>query len=155
MSRLWVALPFVLPSVFSCFVPSPSCSRCGNSFHLQPIHTGDDKKKISILYPISRAALTTSSNDDPSLGPPSSPVNDSNKNNQKVEFPPPQSAIDRFKRAATFWSTALPIVADYYGLISRIKMVRPPSFLFCRRLILSLIIAPLPHRRKSCWQENL
>ena len=39
-----------------------------------------------------------------------------------VEFPPPLSAFDRLQRAATFWSTALPIVAQYYGLISKIKL---------------------------------
>lgn len=37
-------------------------------------------------------------------------------------FPPPLSGVDRFKRAATFWSTALPIVASYYGLISSLKL---------------------------------
>ena len=39
-----------------------------------------------------------------------------------VEFPPPLSKVDRFKRATTFWSTALPIVASYYGLIGRLKL---------------------------------
>ena len=39
-----------------------------------------------------------------------------------VSFPPALSPVDRIKRAATFWSTALPIVADYYGLISQIKL---------------------------------
>jgi len=41
---------------------------------------------------------------------------------QKVEFPPPLSSLDRLTRAATFWSTALPIVANYYGLISRVRL---------------------------------
>lgn len=48
--------------------------------------------------------------------------NDDNNNEESFEFPPPLSAVDRLKRAATFWSTALPIVASYYGLISSIKM---------------------------------
>jgi hypothetical protein len=39
-----------------------------------------------------------------------------------VEFPPPLSQVDRLKRAATFWSTAIPIVANYYGLIGSIKL---------------------------------
>lgn len=39
-----------------------------------------------------------------------------------VEFPPPLTPVDRFKRAATFWSTAIPIVANYYGIIGKIKM---------------------------------
>jgi len=32
-----------------------------------------------------------------------------------VEFPPPLTKVDRLKRAATFWSAALPIVASYLG----------------------------------------
>eukprot|EP01083_Nonionella_stella_P250857 866189_1 len=32
-----------------------------------------------------------------------------------VDFPPPLSKIDRLKRAATFWSSALPIVLSYYS----------------------------------------
>jgi aarF domain-containing kinase len=39
-----------------------------------------------------------------------------------VEFPPPLTTAQRLQRAATFWSTAIPIVASYYGLISRIKL---------------------------------
>jgi hypothetical protein len=39
-----------------------------------------------------------------------------------VDFPPPLSTLDRMKRAATFWSTAIPIVANYYGLIGNIKL---------------------------------
>ena len=39
-----------------------------------------------------------------------------------VDFPPPLSAVDRLTRAATFWSTAIPIVANYYGLIGSIKL---------------------------------
>ena len=53
----------------------------------------------------------------------SSPLrSDNSKNINEVSFPPPISEVDRLKRAATFWSTALPIVASYYGLISRIKL---------------------------------
>jgi len=43
-------------------------------------------------------------------------------NNERVEFPPPLSKVDRLRRATTFWSTALPIVLSYYGLISRLKL---------------------------------
>lgn len=39
-----------------------------------------------------------------------------------VEFPPPLNPLDRFKRAATFWAGSVPIVADYYGLVGRIKL---------------------------------
>jgi hypothetical protein len=41
---------------------------------------------------------------------------------ESVEFPPPLSDIDRLKRAAKFWSTAIPIVANYYGLIGGLKL---------------------------------
>lgn len=49
-----------------------------------------------------------------------SQISDSNDDN--VEFPPPLSQIDRLQRAATFWSKALPIVANYYGLIGTLKL---------------------------------
>lgn len=47
-------------------------------------------------------------------------ANDDKK--EDFTFPPPLSPVDRLKRAATFWSMALPIVASYYGLISQIKL---------------------------------
>jgi hypothetical protein len=47
---------------------------------------------------------------------------DTNNNDCNVEFPPPLSTLDRMKRAATFWSTTIPIVANYYGLIGNIKL---------------------------------
>jgi hypothetical protein len=40
----------------------------------------------------------------------------------EIEFPPPLTPLQRLQRATTFWGTALPIVANYYGLISRIKL---------------------------------
>ena len=40
----------------------------------------------------------------------------------EIEFPAPLSKADRLKRAATFWSTALPIVASYYGKTAEIQM---------------------------------
>ena len=51
---------------------------------------------------------TTSENDDDSM--------------LDVEFPPPLSSWDRTKRAATFYSTAVPIIANYYGLIGNLKV---------------------------------
>lgn len=39
-----------------------------------------------------------------------------------VEFPPPLSPMDRTKRAATFYSTIVPIVANYFGLIGNLKV---------------------------------
>lgn len=39
-----------------------------------------------------------------------------------VEFPPPLSQLDRIQRSAIFWSKALPIVANYYGLIGSLKL---------------------------------
>ena len=41
---------------------------------------------------------------------------------EPVSFPPPLSQLDRLKRAAVFWSKAVPIVANYYGLIGSIKL---------------------------------
>lgn len=39
-----------------------------------------------------------------------------------VEFPPPLSTVERLKRAATFWSVAIPIVANYYGKFAEMKL---------------------------------
>jgi len=52
--------------------------------------------------------------------PPSS--SSGGESGSEVVFPPPLSPIDRVARAATFWGTAVPIVAQYYGLISKIKL---------------------------------
>jgi len=41
---------------------------------------------------------------------------------EPVAFPPPLSQLDRLKRAAVFWSKAVPIVANYYGLIGSLKL---------------------------------
>jgi hypothetical protein len=46
----------------------------------------------------------------------------SNAADQDGTFPPPLSSVDRLKRAATFWTAAIPIVANYYGLIGNIKL---------------------------------
>jgi aarF domain-containing kinase len=46
----------------------------------------------------------------------------SNDGGSSVDFPPPLSSLDRLQRAATFWSVAIPIVAQYYGLISKIRL---------------------------------
>jgi len=47
---------------------------------------------------------------------------DDSSDYQDVEFPPPLSTMDRIHRAATFWSTAVPIVANYYGIIGKTKL---------------------------------
>lgn len=39
-----------------------------------------------------------------------------------AEFPPPLTPFEKFQRAATFWSTAVPIVANYYGLIGNLRL---------------------------------
>lgn len=56
-------------------------------------------------------------NDNPKSTPSSSP-----QSYESIEFPPPLSSIDRLQRAATFWSTAVPIVASYYGIIGKTKL---------------------------------
>lgn len=39
-----------------------------------------------------------------------------------VTFPPPLTTTERLARAATFWSSALPIVASYYSLQNRLSL---------------------------------
>lgn len=41
---------------------------------------------------------------------------------ESVQFPPPLSKVDRLKRAAQFWSTAVPIIASYYGKMAEVKL---------------------------------
>jgi aarF domain-containing kinase len=41
---------------------------------------------------------------------------------EMVEFPPPLSLVQRLQRAATFWATAMPIIASYYGLMARLHL---------------------------------
>ena len=58
---------------------------------------------------ITTAPVTTSDDDD-------------DDDDESVTFPPPLSQLDRLKRAAVFWSKAVPIVANYYGLIGSLKL---------------------------------
>lgn len=47
---------------------------------------------------------------------------DTTDEEEDVTFPPPLNQLDRLKRAAVFWSKAVPIVANYYGLIGSLKL---------------------------------
>lgn len=47
---------------------------------------------------------------------------DTSQSTESTEFPPPLTPIEKFQRAATFWSVAIPIVANYYGLIGNLKL---------------------------------
>lgn len=49
------------------------------------------------------------------------PVNEDDEETT-VEFPPPLNQVDQIKRAATFWSVAVPIVANYYGKFAEMKL---------------------------------
>lgn len=79
-------------------------------------------------YHVSRPALYASAATEvPPIVSRSSDGDNDDKNSRKkgddsVEFPPPLSRVDRLTRAATFWSKAIPIVANYYGLIGNIKL---------------------------------
>jgi hypothetical protein len=82
--------------------------------------------KHQYQYHVSRPALYASTAAEvPSISGRSSEDDDDSENiksDDLVEFPPPLSRVDRLTRAATFWSKALPIVANYYGLIGNIKL---------------------------------
>lgn len=41
---------------------------------------------------------------------------------ESAEFPPPLSKVDRLKRAAKFWSTAVPIIGSYYQKMAEMKL---------------------------------
>jgi hypothetical protein len=40
----------------------------------------------------------------------------------RIEFPPPLDRAGRLKRAASFWLSTAPIVADYVGLMGKMKL---------------------------------
>ena len=71
--------------------------------------------KIDIV--LTSLSLSTSSNPSPRL---LEEPNDSDADD--VTFPAPLSKVDRLKRAATFWSTAVPIIASYYGKYAEMKI---------------------------------
>lgn len=52
--------------------------------------------------------------------PPAAPT--SSSMDSSSAFPPPLTTFEKFQRAATFWSTAIPILANYYGLIGNLKL---------------------------------
>lgn len=66
--------------------------------------------------PLDNATTTSSSSD---IG---TSANNDDGSFGGVEFPPPLSTIDGIKRAATFYSTVVPIIANYYGLIGNLKV---------------------------------
>mmetsp|Transcript_4267 Transcript_4267/g.4543 ORF Transcript_4267/g.4543 Transcript_4267/m.4543 type:complete len:628 (+) Transcript_4267:242-2125(+) len=66
--------------------------------------------------PLDNATTTSSSSD---IG---TSANNEDGSFGGVEFPPPLSTIDGIKRAATFYSTVVPIIANYYGLIGNLKV---------------------------------
>ena len=90
------------------------------------------KKKTIRSYAAATQLETSSSNSDvetnaaaaattttPIIG---SNIVDDDESFGDVEFPPPLTSIDQMKRAATFYSTAVPIIANYIGLIGNIKL---------------------------------
>jgi hypothetical protein len=86
-----------------------------NSLALSTTHS-----RISVVsksrLSVASTQLETTANDVDTIG-----ENDDDRSGE-VEFPPPLSSWDRTKRAATFYSTAIPIIANYYGLIGNIKI---------------------------------
>ncbi|KAI2507987.1 ABC1 family-like protein [Fragilaria crotonensis] len=56
------------------------------------------------------------------VSPPAIENTNDSDDDEAVEFPPPLSSVDRLKRAATFWSVAVPIVANYYGKFAEMKL---------------------------------
>ena len=92
------------------------------------------KKKTIRSYAAATQLETSSSNSDvetnaataaaaaatPIIG--SNNIVDDDESFGDVEFPPPLTSIDQMKRAATFYSTAVPIIANYIGLIGNIKL---------------------------------
>lgn len=58
----------------------------------------------------------------PTIASMASVVEEQQTTSESAVFPPPLTSFGRIQRAATFWSTAIPIVANYYGLLSNLKL---------------------------------
>lgn len=105
---LSVGIAWLLIAVRSCHAftvgPEPTACRVSSSSSVLEVAT--------TVEPVTTETLDSSD----------AVVQQQQDNDIKVEFPPPLSTVDRIKRAATFWSTALPIVLSYYGLISKLKL---------------------------------
>lgn len=58
------------------------------------------------------------------LAPDAKNNSDDNDRNNKptVEFPPPLTKVQRLERAATFWSSAIPIVLSYYSKSAELRV---------------------------------
>jgi hypothetical protein len=84
---------------------------------LNPLALSTTHSHVSVVsksrLSVASTQLETTAND--------ADTNDDDRN-VDVEFPPPLSSWDRTKRAATFYSTAIPIIANYYGLIGNLKI---------------------------------
>jgi aarF domain-containing kinase len=80
----------------------------------------------SVIGPLHVAANAV----DTDVSPSPSSASGINKNDDKkkdeesnsVDFPPPISEFERLKRAATFWSAAVPIVGSYYYLMNTLRL---------------------------------
>ena len=79
------------------------------------LETSSSNSDVETNAAAAAAAATTT----PIIG---SNIVDDDESFGDVEFPPPLTSIDQMKRAATFYSTAVPIIANYIGLIGNIKL---------------------------------
>ncbi|MGK3747554.1 MAG: hypothetical protein ACI90V_014418, partial [Bacillariaceae sp.] len=99
-----------------------------NSLALQQSHnrlaSSVWNKKTIRFYSATTQLETSSSNSDVETNDAAATSNVVNDDESfgDVEFPPPLTSIDQMKRAATFYSTAVPIIANYIGLIGNIKL---------------------------------
>jgi hypothetical protein len=129
-------LGFVVPLVGIILLSTLQQNHALNSLALQQSHnravSSVWKKKTIRFYAATTQLETSSSNSDvetndaaaaattttPIIGN----IVDDDESFGDVEFPPPLTSIDQMKRAATFYSTAVPIIANYIGLIGNIKL---------------------------------
>jgi len=102
---VWSVSAFDL-SIYRLYPKTPKYSQSLLSKHHQTIFISSSR--ISLLQGSHLAASSTTS--------------DILEEPIKVEFPPPLSTVDRFKRAAKFWSSAVPIVLSYYSLYAEMKL---------------------------------
>lgn len=103
-----IALPLV--SIFFAVLQQSSCL---NSLALSTTRSHVAVEPKSRLYAGSTMLETTANDGD---------ITEECDLFDEVEFPPPLNSWAKTKRVATFYSTAVPIIANYYGLIANLKI---------------------------------
>lgn len=102
------AISLLVPLAYLAFISAPSCVA----------FTPPSPSEARVLRTAASSFELFSSTSDAT----GTSTNAAPTQTQQVEFPPEISRVDRLKRAAKFWSAAVPIVASYFGKSGELYM---------------------------------